>query len=128
MLVLELSASTPKAAIGTIDVPVSASIDEVTEAVAQLIQDEERDFQRHVVDDLIHAHEVGTAVTGLQPTIDAVSAGRAMLVVVDAAFGKRAQVQALFRLALETGCRIQVIRSDPALHLAGSIGAQLRPS
>ena len=126
VLRLELSSSTRKVRLGTIDVPANAKKGEVARAVAEFMQAEQHDFQRQVVDDLIAAREDGTAVMGLRPTTDAVSAGRAMLLVVDAGYGKRGQVEALFRRALETGCRIQVIRGDPALHLAGSIGAHLR--
>ena len=126
VLRLELSSSTRKARMGTIDVPADAKRGAVAGAVADFMKGEQHDFQRQVVDDLIQAREDGTAVMGLRATTDAVSAGRAMLLVIDAGYGKRGQVEALFRRALETGCRIQVIRGDPALHLAGSIGAHLR--
>jgi len=128
VLRLELSSSTRKAMIGTIDVAVDATTDEVAGAVAEFMSGDQHDFQRQLVDDLIEARKVGTAVIGLQPTIDAVSAGRAMLLVIDAGYGRRGQVEALFRRALETGCRIQLIRGDAALHLAGNIGAHLRPT
>lgn len=126
VLRLELGTAIPEVPTGAVSLPVTARIGEVARVLADLLRSEEQEFQRQVVEDLLHAHQVGTAVLGLRATLDAVAAGSAMLVVVDAAGGRSTVVDALLRRALTAGCRVQVVRSDAALRRAGGIGAHLR--
>jgi hypothetical protein len=126
VLRLELDTVIPDAPIGTVALPVTAKVGEVASVLADLMRSEEQEFQRQVVDDLLHAHRVGTAVLGLEATSEAVATGLAMLVVIETAGARTTVVDALLRRALTAGCRVQVVRADPALRRAGGVGAHLR--
>ena len=145
-----------KQIIGTLGLDVTAPATEVMERATELIQAEEDERQRKLVEDLITAAAKGTsAVTGLADTFYVVHQGRAHILVVEKGFetegylcdgcqyisaepitkcpfcgGKphpiHGAVNRVVQRVIEAGGKVETVTENENLAQAGHIGAILR--
>jgi peptide subunit release factor 1 (eRF1) len=142
--------------VGVFPMSMTASHIEVLNRALEIGREAEQRREAHLVDDLVTlAAKGGNAVTGLEPTLQAISQGRVQSLILLEGFRKRGYfckehgilsvhrensegscgdtlemvgdvVELGVSQVLRTGGAVEMITANPALEKAGSIGAVLR--